>query len=104
MCKKNLVKMDNDYLNYLYSKIKKRKKRDINESYSSKLLNDPNLLSKKIGEESTEVIIEILNKDKKNLINESTDLLYHLMVSWVYLDINPSEIWNEFKNREKKEI
>ena len=58
------------------------------------------MLSKKIGEESVEVIIEILKKDKKKLINESADLLYHLIVSWIYLDINPKNIWDELKQRE----
>ncbi len=78
----------------------KKKNKDVKNSYTSKLIKNPNLLSKKIGEESVEVIIEILNKDKDKLINESADLLYHLIVSWIYLDINPKNIWDELKQRE----
>ena len=42
-----------------------------------------------------------LNKDKEKLINESSDLLYHLIVSWVYLDIDPEDVWSELKKRDK---
>ena len=83
---------------------KQPKNEDTKNSYTSKLINNPNLLSKKIGEESIEVIIELMNKNKKNMINESADLLYHLIVSWVYLDINPENIWNELKSRETSSV
>ena len=99
-----MVKMEKDYLENLFSKIQKQKYKSIEESYTANLLQNPNVLSKKIGEESTEVIIEILNKDKTKLISESSDLLYHLMVSWIYLDIHPQDIWNELKKREKIQI
>ena len=92
--------MDNNYLETLFLQLQKKKNEDIKKSYTAKLLNDPKLLAKKIGEESVEVIIEILNKDKDKLINESADLLYHLIVSWIYLDINPKNIWDELKQRE----
>ena len=93
--------MEYCYIEKLFNKIKKQNNKDSKISYTAKLLQNPNILSKKIGEESTEVIIEILNQDKRKLINESTDLLYHLMVSWIYLDIRPNEILEEFKKREK---
>ena len=93
-------KVGKNYLENLYVTLSKKKNEDTKNSYTSKLINNPNLLSKKIGEESIEVIIEIMNKNKKNMINESADLLYHLIVSWVYLDINPENIWDELKNRE----
>ena len=96
-----MVKMEKYYLEKLFLKIKKQKNQSLEKSYTAKLLQNPNILSKKIGEESAEVIVEILNKDKMKLINESSDLLYHLMVSWIYLDIHPQEIWNELKRREK---
>ena len=96
-----MVKMEKYYLEKLFTKIQKQKNQSLEKSYTAKLLQNPNFLSKKIGEESAEVIVEILNKDKMKLINESSDLLYHLMVSWIYLDICPQDIWNELKNREK---
>ena len=92
--------MEKNYLEDLFDTLSKKKNKDEKNSYTSKLIKNPNLLSKKIGEESVEVIIEILNKDKDKLINESADLLYHLIVSWIYLDINPKNIWDELKQRE----
>ena len=92
--------MKKNYLEDLFDTLSKKKNKDVKNSYTSKLIKNPNLLSKKIGEESVEVIIEILNKDKDKLINESADLLYHLIVSWIYLDINPKNIWDELKQRE----
>ena len=92
--------MEKNYLENLFYTLSKKKNKDVKNSYTSKLIKNPNLLSKKIGEESVEVIIEILNKDKDKLINESADLLYHLIVSWIYLDINPKNIWDELKQRE----
>ena len=93
-------KVEKNYLEDLFDTLSKKKNKDVKNSYTSKLIKNPNLLSKKIGEESVEVIIEILNKDKDKLINESADLLYHLIVSWIYLDINPKNIWDELKQRE----
>tara|TARA_B100001741_G_C16454017_1_gene551793 strand:+ start:105 stop:428 length:324 start_codon:yes stop_codon:yes gene_type:complete len=92
--------VEKNYLEDLFDTLSKKKNKDEKNSYTSKLIKNPNLLSKKIGEESVEVIIEILNKDKDKLINESADLLYHLIVSWIYLDINPKNIWDELKQRE----
>ncbi len=92
--------MEKNYLENLFITLSKKKKEDVENSYTSTLIKNPNLLSKKIGEESVEVIIEILKKDKKKLINESADLLYHLLVSWIYLDINPKDVLDELKHRE----
>ena len=69
--------MEKNYLEKLFLKIQKQKNQSLEKSYTAKLLQNPNILSKKIGEESVEVIVEILNKDKMKLINESSDLSNH---------------------------
>ena len=71
-------------------------------SYTSKLINDPNLLAKKIGEESTELIIDFLKKNKTGIVKESADLFYHLLVLWVSSDIQPKEVWEELSKRKSK--
>ena len=89
-----------DYnLEKLYSDLLKKKKLDKDISYTSSLLAEKNLLSKKIGEESIEVILEYLGNNKKNLIKESADLLYHLIVMWISSDVKPTDIWNELEKR-----
>ena len=87
----NLEKLFNDLL--------KKRKFDKEISYTSSLLAEKNFLAKKIGEESIEVILEYLDNNKKNLIKESADLLYHLCVMWISADVKPSDVWNELQKR-----
>ena len=86
----------------LFDILKERKNLDIDKSYTAQLLNNPNLLAKKIGEESTELIIDLVNNNKIGVINESADLLYHLIVSWVSSGVHPEEIWDELSKRTLK--
>ena len=89
-----------DYnLEKLYNDLLKKKILDKEISYTSSLLQEKNLLAKKIGEESIEVILEYLDNNKKNLIKESADLLYHLIVMWISADVKPIDIWNELQKR-----
>lgn len=54
---------------------------------------------KKVGEESTEVIIAGKANDKKETIYEISDLLYHLMVLMVEMDISLEDIHRELSSR-----
>ena len=87
----NLEKLFNDLL--------KRTKLDKEISYTSSLLANKNLLAKKVGEESIEVILEYLDNNKENLIKESSDLLYHLIVMWISVDVKPADVWKELQRR-----
>ena len=89
-----------DYnLEKLFDDLLKKKKFDKKNSYTSKLLKNKNLLAKKIGEESVEIILEYLDDNKHKIIQESTDLLYHLCVVWISSDIKPSDVWDELHRR-----
>jgi len=87
----NLEKLFNDLL--------KRTKLDKEISYTSSLLANKNFLAKKVGEESIEVILEYLENNKENLIKESSDLLYHLIVMWISVDVKPADVWKELQRR-----
>ena len=90
-----------DYnLEKLFDDLLKKKKFDKKNSYTSTLLTNKNLLAKKIGEESIEVILEYLDDNKNKIIKESADLLYHLCVIWISADIKPSEVWYELRKRQ----
>ena len=89
-----------DYnLEKLFDDLLKKKNFDKEDSYTSSLLTNKNLLAKKLGEESIEVILEYLNQNKDKIIKESADLLYHLCVMWISVDIKPSDVWNELRRR-----
>ena len=89
-----------DYnLEKLFDDLLKKKKFDKENSYTSTLLTNKNLLAKKIGEESIEVILEYLDNNKNKIIKESADLLYHFCVMWISADIKPDDVWNELHKR-----
>ena len=89
-----------DYnLEKLFDDLLKKKKFDKENSYTSYLLTNKNLLAKKIGEESIEVILEYLDDNKNKIVRESADLLYHLCVIWISSDVNPDDVWYELHRR-----
>ena len=91
-----------DYnLEKLFDDLLKKKKFDKENSYTSSLLTNKNMLAKKIGEESIEVILEYFDNNKNKMIKESADLLYHLFVSWISNELDPEEVWKELDKRKK---
>ena len=54
---------------------------------------------KKVGEESTEVIIAAKDNDKKETIYEIADLAYHVMVMMVEMGISLEDIQKELASR-----
>ena len=87
----------------LFSRIEQRKKTKKKGSYTAFLFNKGiNKIAQKISEETAETIIEAVRGKKKLAVQESCDLLYHLIVMWSKLGINPNEIWNELDKRMKK--
>ena len=92
-----------DYnLENLFNDLLKKKKFNKKISYTLNLLSNKNLLARKLGEESIEIILEYLNNNKDNIIKESADLLYHLSVLWISANVKPSDVWNELENRRGK--
>ena len=54
---------------------------------------------KKIGEESTEVVIAAKSGNKADTIYEIADLTYHAMVLMAQMDITPDEVVRELESR-----
>ena len=91
--------MNEQIMKELFTVLTQRKKTSEKKSYTSHLIKNPELLAKKIGEESSELIIDFVKKNKQGVIKESADLIYHLLVIWVSAGIKPDEIWNELSSR-----
>ena len=88
-------------LDRLYDVIVSRKDGSPEDSYTAQLFaNAPANPARKLCEEATEVLIEALNQNKVNLISESADLLYHLLVVWAVADIDPQDVWQELDRRQ----
>lgn len=92
---------DGRTLDGLYAVIRSRRKADPARSHTARLfLRGPAKIAQKFGEESVEAVIEGTRSDKRALVLESADVLYHLLVLWASLGIKPVQVWKELKRRE----
>lgn len=70
-----------EVLDGLYRLVEARKRERPAGSYTTYLFDQGlDKILKKVGEESAEVIIAAKNQDRDELVKESADLLYHLVV------------------------
>lgn len=84
----------------LYDVVNLRKEIRPEGSYTSYLFNEgQDKILKKVGEETSEVIIASKNNSADELVYEIGDLIYHLVVLMVYHDINLNDIFGELKSR-----
>jgi len=84
----------------LYHTILQRKEESSDvKSWTKKLLNDKKLLLSKIREEADEVCVAIDSESDTQVIYESADLLYHLLVGLGYRDISPDRVDQELAKR-----
>ncbi len=80
--------------------IRGRKTNPQDGSYTTYLFNKGlDKILKKVGEESTEVIIAAKAEDKKETVYEIADLAYHVMVLMVEVGISLDEIRDELASR-----
>lgn len=70
------------------------------ESYTAKLIaRGINKAAQKVGEEATEAVIAAVTGDRAELVKESADLLYHLLVVLRAAGIPLAEIMAELDTR-----
>ncbi|MBO9588611.1 phosphoribosyl-ATP diphosphatase [Devosia sp.] len=70
------------------------------ESYTAKLIaRGMNKAAQKVGEEATEAVIAAVTGDRAELVKESADLLYHLLVVLKAADIPLGEVMAELDAR-----
>ena len=88
------------FLSYLYGVIDGRKTADANSSYTAKLLQGPlTKIAQKVGEEGVEAALAAAAQDKQDVINESADLLYHLLVLLAARNIDLEDVLSELRSR-----
>ena len=86
----------------LFDLIESRKRDMPEDSYTSKLfIGGVDRIGKKIAEEAGEVIIAAKNQSREELLWESADLVYHLMVLLAKQDVRWSELASELEKRRK---
>jgi phosphoribosyl-ATP pyrophosphohydrolase len=91
-----------EFLMNLENILKQRKKELPQGSYTARLIQEgEDRILKKIIEEAGEVLLAIKGGQKKEIIHESADLIFHLMVALVEKDISLEEVVEELKRRHK---
>lgn len=89
-----------DTLKTLCATIRARRTADADESYVAGLLHAPlDKVLKKIGEEATETVIAAKGGKREEIIYESADLLFHLLVMLEHQGIAADEIFVELRRR-----
>ena len=90
------------FLKQLDELIAERKKNLPENSYTTKLFKEGiKKISQKVGEEATEVVIDAMAKDKPRLLEESADLVYHLLVLLNYFDLKIDDVIDVLESRNK---
>lgn len=88
-------------LSELYEIIRRRKAESKEGSYTNYLFDKGlDKILKKVGEEATEVVIAAKNENPQELIYETADVLYHLLVLLVEKEIPYEAIETELASRE----
>jgi phosphoribosyl-ATP pyrophosphohydrolase/phosphoribosyl-AMP cyclohydrolase len=73
------------------------------ESYTSKLFTKgSDAYCKKIGEEATEVVLAVKNRDRENLAFEAADLWFHTLIAMVDLGVDPQAVAQQLASRRGK--
>ena len=91
-----------DSIKDLFAMVVNRKKNLPKKSYTSSLFKAGlDKISLKVAEESLEVVQAAQKQTQKRLIEEITDLLYHLFVLLVYKDVSLEQVESEIKKRNK---
>lgn len=80
-----------------------RAKASPEQSWTAKLVaHGQTKAAKKLGEEAVETVIAAISNDRANLVAESADLLYHLMVVLKIADIPLQDVMSELERRTRQ--
>ena len=91
-----------DILDTLFTTLQDRKANPHAGSYTAQLLAaGEDEIVKKIGEEAVEIILAAKGQGDERLVEETADLLYHLLVLLVARDLTWQDVKNELSKRKR---
>ncbi len=98
--KKSCAAPDAAVLDRLHALVTTRRDQGARRSHSARLLaRGTQKVAQKLGEEAFEALIESVAGNRRALVGESADLLYHLVVLWVDGGVAPAQVWAELARR-----
>jgi len=90
-----------EQLERLFATIQARRTADPSESYvARRLARGPEKAAEKLGEEAVETAIAAAAGDREGVVAESADLLFHLMLLWSAMGVDPAEVMAELAKGE----
>ena len=94
-------------LSWLWDVLAERKHADPEDSYTARLLEaGPARVARKLGEEAAETIIAGIaasyGESKQALVEESADLLYHLLVFLLASEVDLADVIGELERRHRE--
>ena len=90
-----------EILERLYKVIQERRDGDAKKSYIAKRMQQGTAkIAQKVGEEAVETVIAAMLNDKKEIIGESADLIFHWLLLLADRGITIAEIMAELEHRE----
>ncbi len=90
-----------DTLERLYETIKSRKGGDPAVSHTAKLFAKGRAkIAQKMGEEAVELAIAAVSETRDEVISESADLVFHLLVLWAECGVTIEDVRAELRRRE----
>lgn len=91
---------NDDIIKAVYQVIRDRKADPGSGSYTASLMKGGiDKILKKVGEEATEVVIAAKGGVTEEIVYETADLVFHLLVLLGHLDIPPEAVCNELRRR-----
>jgi len=101
-CFDELNTAENDFLYELQEIIEDRRRTMPKGSYTTHLFDKGiNKIAQKVGEEATEVVIEAIDDNRERLLEESADLMYHLIVLLQAKDCSLQDVSGVLRKRHK---
>lgn len=92
--------MKSDILSLLDEVLESRKQADPEESYTAELFaNGQDKILKKLGEETTELIIASKSGERADIIHEAADLWFHVLVMLKHHELSSHDILEELERR-----
>lgn len=93
-----------DVLEELWDVIQDRAANPVEGSYTAHILTHRKGVDKaleKVGEESTEFILAVKNKEPQAIASEAADLLFHTLLALKAAGVEPSAVYAELESRRK---
>ena len=92
--------LNGSVLDTLYDVIESRRGADPESSHTAKLFDRGlDKIAQKVGEEAVETVVEAMRERREGVIDESADLLYHLLVLWAASGVKPEQVWAALDGR-----